>query len=157
RSLCIGQHHQSRRRRRQGALRRRTASGRTGRPEDQRASIAGGAQGHRRTAMMRAAAGSLRTKLLIGVLLTTLVALVFALMAMIAFDIRQFHQSELADIQTQAELLGRTTAPALAFGDRKAARENLELLRFSPDIHAAAVYDEGNKLFASYEARAERH
>jgi len=52
----------------------------------------------------------------------------------------------------QAELLGTTTAPALAFDDARMARENLALLRFQPRIRAAAIYDPQGRLFASWRA-----
>jgi signal transduction histidine kinase/AmiR/NasT family two-component response regulator len=53
-------------------------------------------------------------------------------------------------VSTQAELLGQTTAPALTFDDPRVARENLALLRFRPQIRAAAVYTVRGALFATY-------
>jgi len=97
---------------------------------------------------------SLGAKLVAVVLLTTLVALLVALGAMVAYDLRAYHQAWLADISTQAELLGQTTAPALAFDDAKLARENLNLLRFRPQVRAAAVFTTTGKTFASYSVSA---
>ncbi|MEO8133005.1 MAG: ATP-binding protein [Betaproteobacteria bacterium] len=93
---------------------------------------------------------SLRTKLLAIILLTTLVAVVVALGAMVAYDLRVYHQNWVSDIETQAELIGRTVAPALSFDEARAARETLELLRSRPEIRAAAIYRANGKLFASY-------
>jgi signal transduction histidine kinase/CheY-like chemotaxis protein len=93
---------------------------------------------------------SLRYKLLGVMLLTTGVALLVALAVMSGYDLRSYHKSWVADVRAQAELLGRTTAPALAFDDAKTARENLALLRFQPRIRAAAIYDARGRLFASY-------
>ncbi len=97
---------------------------------------------------------SLQTKLVSVVLLTTLVSLVVALAGMIAYDLRNYHQSWVGDMTTQAELLGQTTATALAFDDARVATDNLALLRSRPQVRAAAIYDERGKLFATYPATA---
>lgn len=97
-------------------------------------------------------ASSLNRKLLGVVLLTTLVALVVALGAMITYDIRYYHRSWLADISTQAELLGKASASALLFDDPRVASENLGLLRYRPKVKAAAIYDARGAVFASYVA-----
>ena len=96
--------------------------------------------------------GSVRNKLLAVVLLTTLVALVVALVAMIGYDLRVYHRSWVSDVATQAELLGRTSAAALAFDDARAAEEDLALLRFRPKVRAGAVYNAQGALFAKYPA-----
>ncbi len=93
---------------------------------------------------------SVRHKLLAVVLSSTLAAVLVAVAAMIAYDLRLYHQSWLSDLTTQADLLGRTTAPALTFDDRRVAQENLELLRFRPEIRAAAIYDARGRRFASF-------
>jgi hypothetical protein len=72
---------------------------------------------------------SLQRKLLVVMLLTTLVAVVVALGAMIAYDLRAYHRGWVDDLSAQAELLGRTSAPALEFDDPRVARENLSLRR----------------------------
>jgi signal transduction histidine kinase/CheY-like chemotaxis protein len=96
--------------------------------------------------------GSLRTKLLGIVLVTTLVALIVALCAMVGYDVRLYQQAWVADMDTQAQLIGRTTAAALTFDDSKVARENLDLLRFRPQVRAAAIYNARGGIFASYAA-----
>jgi signal transduction histidine kinase len=93
---------------------------------------------------------SLRLKLIAAILATTLAALVIALSAIIAYDLRAFHRDWTADMSTQAELLGRMSASALAFDDRKVARENLDLLRLRPRVQAAAIYTARGALFAGY-------
>jgi signal transduction histidine kinase len=93
---------------------------------------------------------SVQQKLVTMVMVTTLAALLFAIAAMVAYDLRLYHRSWIADLNTQAELLARTSAPALAFDDDRVARENLELLRYRPEINAAAIYNARGKLFASY-------
>src|SRR6266545_4070104 len=100
---------------------------------------------------------SLRQKLLGLVLLTTLVALVVALGALIGYDLRAYHRTLVSDMTTQAELLGRTIAPALAFDDSRVAKENLGLLRFRPLVASSAVYNARGALFATYERKDEKH
>ena len=75
------------------------------------------------------------------VLVTTLVALIVALAAIIGYDLSAYHRILVSDMTTQAELLGRTIAPALAFDDPRVAKENLSLLRFRPLVSSAAVYN----------------
>ncbi|SHN11053.1 ATP-binding protein [Rhizobacter sp. OV335] len=100
-------------------------------------------------------ARSLRTKLMAVVLLTTFVALTTALVAMVAYNLREYHRGSIADLRTQAELLASTIAPALAFDDPKVATENLALMRFRSQVRAAAVYDASGKLFASWADKPE--
>lgn len=102
--------------------------------------------------MMRAALAplSVQRKLVVMVLLSTIAAVLVAIAAMVLYDLRLYHTGWITDVTTQAELLGRTSAPALAFDDEKVARENLGLLRYRGEIRAAALYDARGKLFASY-------
>src|SRR6266496_632925 len=58
---------------------------------------------------------------------------------------------------TQAELLGRTIAPALAFDDPRVAKENLGLLRVRPLVSSAAVYNARGALFATYARNDDKH
>ena len=59
---------------------------------------------------------SLTHKLVAVMLLTTLVAVVVALGAMVAYDLRAYHHGWVDELNAQAELLGRTSTPALAAG-----------------------------------------
>ena len=93
---------------------------------------------------------SLRLKLIGIVLLTTLTALIVALVAIIAYDLRDYRRNWIADVSTQAELLGQTSASAIAFDDPRVARENLALLRLRPRVQAAAIYTANGALFATY-------
>jgi signal transduction histidine kinase len=100
---------------------------------------------------------SLRRKLLGAVLLTTLVALIVALGAMVGYDLRTYHRALVADMTTQAALLGRTTVAALAFDDPKVAADNLSALRFRPAVSSAALYNAHGALFATYARKGEQH
>ncbi|MES2901135.1 MAG: ATP-binding protein [Pseudomonadota bacterium] len=93
---------------------------------------------------------SIRQKLVGVALMATLAALLVALGALVAYDLRGHHQALLADMETQAELLGRMTSAALAFDDARLAGENLALMRIRPAVQAGAIYKNTGQLFASY-------
>ena len=94
---------------------------------------------------------SVRKKLMLVVLATTFTALLLTGIAMVAYDLRTYQQTWVNDLATQADILGRASAPALVFDDPKAARENLALLRARPKISAAAIYTANGGLFATYQ------
>jgi signal transduction histidine kinase len=96
------------------------------------------------------AARTVRRKLQLLVVATTLAALVITSIAMVAYDVRTYQHVWVADLQTQADILGQASAPALAFDDPKVAGENLALLKARPAILAAAIYTARGALFASY-------
>ena len=97
---------------------------------------------------------SIRHKLMSVVLLTTLVALVISLGTIVVYDLRAYHRNLVADISTQAELLGHMSSAALAFDDERLALENLNLMRIRPRVTAGALYKADGSLFASYRANA---
>ncbi|MGM9486951.1 ATP-binding protein [Ideonella sp. YS5] len=98
----------------------------------------------------RVRGGSLRRKVLLAILLMTLGAVLLALGAMVAYDLRAYHKSWLADVDAQAALVARTVAPALAFDDVRVAKENLGMLRLQPKVRAAAIYTTRGAVFARY-------
>ncbi len=98
---------------------------------------------------------SIRRKLMSVVLLTTLVALVISLGTIVVYDLRAYHRNLVADISTQAELLGHMSSAALAFDDDRLALENLNLMRIRPRVTAGALYKADGSLFASYRASAQ--
>ncbi|MFL6672757.1 MAG: ATP-binding protein [Massilia sp.] len=98
---------------------------------------------------------SIRKKLIVVVMSTTLAALLVSVGTVIGYDLRSYHRSLLGDLETQAELLGHMTSAALTFDDVRLANENLALLRTRPGVRAAAIYNASGKLFASYRAPGE--
>jgi signal transduction histidine kinase/ActR/RegA family two-component response regulator len=95
---------------------------------------------------------SIRWKMMFVTMTTALIALVFAGVALLVYDIRAFRTSRLDDLGAQADIVGRASAPALVFADPDAARANLALLHVRPAIRAAALYDESGALFATWAA-----
>ena len=100
--------------------------------------------------MLHAVRRSLRTRIVIVVLLTTFAALAVSAVALLVYETRNYGAFLLRDATTQAELLADITAPALAFDDPAAAKTNLEILSQRGDIDAAAVYAADGTLFATY-------
>jgi signal transduction histidine kinase/ActR/RegA family two-component response regulator len=102
--------------------------------------------------MLRRLRQSVRVKLFVLMLATTLVALVVAVAALVVYDSEDYHDRVVADLTTQADILGRSSVAALAFDDPAAARENLALLKVRPSIREAAIYNDAGVLFAEYAA-----
>jgi two-component system, sensor histidine kinase len=100
--------------------------------------------------MIGAIKNSISRKLMLVVLVTTFAALLVSAGAMLWYDVRSYQRSWIDDLVTQADLMARTTAPALAFNDPKTAQENLALLRTRPQILSAAIYAPREELFATY-------
>jgi len=100
--------------------------------------------------MLAYIATSVRRKLTFVMLGTAVVALLVTASAMIVYEARNYHQTWVDDLVTQADILGKTSAPALTFNDPKTARENLAALRLRPLVTAAAIYRPDAKLFASF-------
>ncbi|NVD99750.1 ATP-binding protein [Massilia sp. BJB1822] len=95
---------------------------------------------------------SLRQKMLAVVMLVAMLALLVSIGIFIVYDLRAYHRSIVADLSTQAELIGHMSSPALVFDDPRLAKENLALLRLRPKIDAGAIYRSGGALFAAYVA-----
>jgi two-component system, sensor histidine kinase len=104
--------------------------------------------------MLSAIRRSLRTKVVIIVLMTTLAALLVSMIVLLTYEIESYRDTLVADVSTQADLLARINAPVLAFGDPDAAVNNLALLNNRPNIRSAAIYAVDGSLFATY-SRAE--
>jgi signal transduction histidine kinase/FixJ family two-component response regulator len=99
---------------------------------------------------MLARARSVRQKVMIVVLATTVTALLVTALAMLLYETRAYRTTVVGDLTTQADILGRASAAALAFDDPAAARENLALLRARPQILAASITNARGRPFATY-------
>ncbi|QRP63292.1 response regulator [Rhodanobacter sp. FDAARGOS 1247] len=105
---------------------------------------------------MKTEFGSIREKLQAIVVLATVAALVCATLGNIVGNVVSYHYRHVSDVSTTAELLGRMTAPALQFDDEKLAHDNLLLLAARPNVRAAAIYTDDDRLFAGYIAEDQR-
>jgi signal transduction histidine kinase/ActR/RegA family two-component response regulator len=93
---------------------------------------------------------SIRLKVMLIVLVTSLAALLFASVVLVAYDVRTHRESWARDLTIQAEVVGRTSAPALVFLDTLTAHQSLAALAIRPEVQAAAVYTADGHLFATY-------
>ncbi|HEX7964151.1 MAG TPA: ATP-binding protein [Gammaproteobacteria bacterium] len=93
---------------------------------------------------------SVRRKLFVGVLFTTLAALLVTGGSLLAYDLHTVRDTLSHDLSTQAELIGRACLPALQFDDAKVANDNLALLQARPIIDAAALYNAKGAVFGRY-------
>ena len=93
---------------------------------------------------------SIRLRVMFLMIATTFVALLVTAISLVLYDISYYRKAWLADLTTQANLVGRASAPALAFDDSLAAAKNLELLAVRPRIVAAALYARQGGLVTRY-------
>jgi signal transduction histidine kinase/ActR/RegA family two-component response regulator len=100
--------------------------------------------------MKIAAKRSLSTKLRIAILGSTLVALALALGATIVYDLSTWHRGWVADVQSQAELLGHASADDIAAGNAAGAQQALAMLRLQPRMRSATIHDAQGRLFARW-------
>jgi len=100
--------------------------------------------------MMPAFGSSVRARVMWVVLSTTFASLLLAGTTLLLYELRNYKATRIAEIQSLANIIARASAPAIAFEDAKAAKENLALLGVRPKINAAAIYKPGGTLFATY-------
>jgi signal transduction histidine kinase len=93
---------------------------------------------------------SIRLKMMFLMVATTFAALLFTAVALVVYDLSTYKQMWVGDLITQANLVGRASAPALAFDDPAAAQNNLDLLSVRPKILRAAIYTRQGALVARY-------
>ena len=93
---------------------------------------------------------SLRNKVTLLVLAITMSALLLSAAGLVIYDLRLYERQLTGDLVGQAEVLARATAPALSFGDQRAAQKDLSVMQVRPDVLAAALYTRDGRLFATY-------
>lgn len=95
---------------------------------------------------------SIRTKLMTGFMLTSLVALLITLAALGVYDRSSLREEALRDARVLAGVLGQNAAKSIAFNDTREAQLMLAALRSQPHILSSYLYDHEGHLFASYAA-----
>jgi signal transduction histidine kinase/CheY-like chemotaxis protein len=94
---------------------------------------------------------SVKSKLLLAVMITTLAALAVAATGIMLYELRTYETARANELAAFADVLGAATGPALAFNDRREAEDSLSLLRVRPSIIAGALYDAAGRLFAAHQ------
>lgn len=93
---------------------------------------------------------SISNKLMLVIMATTFIALFTFAGAMLVYDLRNYHDTVIKDLVTQADIIAEISTPALEFNDPKAAKERLSLLSTRPSILRAAIFESNGKRFADY-------
>ena len=97
---------------------------------------------------------SIRWKLTALMAGTTAVVLVFAAVALGTYEVVTFKRALEQKLTVVAEIVGRNSIAALAFGDAAVARDVLTALGAEPSIELGAVYDKEGKAFATFTSAA---
>lgn len=92
-------------------------------------------------------------KLGFAMLITTTVALVAACGVFLAVEYVGYRRNILRNVATLAQISADNSTAAIAFHDKRGARENLEVLRAEPQIVAAVLYGTDGQVVASYTPR----
>jgi signal transduction histidine kinase/ActR/RegA family two-component response regulator len=93
---------------------------------------------------------SIKRKLMLITMLTSIAALVLFSASFLLYDLISFRHYLSSDLATQADIIGYNSAAAMAFKDEGAATVTLTALKAKEDITAAALYGRDGKIFASY-------
>jgi uncharacterized membrane protein affecting hemolysin expression len=93
---------------------------------------------------------SIRTKLTMLMVLTSMIVLLLASAAFIANDVVQARAAMVEGLDVQAEIIGKNGSAALVFNDAAAANEILSALSAEPGIMAAAISTTDGEMLASY-------
>jgi signal transduction histidine kinase/CheY-like chemotaxis protein len=92
----------------------------------------------------------IKGKLTLIVMVTSIVALLVACMAFVAYDYQTFAQRMRFDIEVVAQGIERTVYAALDFGDREGAERILATLETRKNVVSATLFDEQARPFARY-------
>jgi len=93
---------------------------------------------------------SIRAKLMIVAMLTSVGALLLAAGGFTIFDIVTFKNQKVASVMFRAEMVAQSSTAALEFNDRKPVVDILAVMRTDKHMAAMIVYDTNRNVFASY-------
>jgi signal transduction histidine kinase len=93
---------------------------------------------------------SIRRKITLLCMLTSVVALVLACGAFLSYELVTFRQKLGRDLSILADVIGSNSTAALAFNDADAARDALSALKAQSHVVSACVYGKDGAPFATY-------
>jgi PAS domain S-box-containing protein len=93
---------------------------------------------------------SLRSKLMLVIMINTFVALCAAGTGFAEYGVYRFKELRLEDLNALANILGTNSTAPLAFKDPNSAQDILRALAAKPHILSAVIYDRDGKPFAIY-------
>ncbi|MGC4081130.1 MAG: CHASE sensor domain-containing protein [Vicinamibacterales bacterium] len=100
---------------------------------------------------------SIRWKLTVLMAGTTALVLTLAAISLGAYEMITFKRSLEQKLTVVAEIVGRNSTAALAFGDSSVARDVLAALEVETSVELGAIYDkDGHRLASVHRAGCER-
>ncbi|MBN8547911.1 MAG: PAS domain-containing protein [Deltaproteobacteria bacterium] len=93
---------------------------------------------------------SLQKKITWVIMSTALTTLLLAVGALFILEVGEFRDSMTRELNSIAGVIGANSEAALEFDDPKAGAQTLHVLSEDPRVIAAALYDEHNRIFATY-------
>ena len=93
---------------------------------------------------------SIQLKLSLLIILSCSLALILAGAGFLTYQAIQYRKTAAREISAVADIVAASSTAALTFSDERAERETLAALRGYPRQIQAAVYNEANRLFATY-------
>ena len=97
----------------------------------------------------------IRLKLTLITMLSSGVALLLAMLATGAYEMRSIRLGMVDEMRTMARVLGDNSAAALSFGDPESAAQTLRTLSADDHFIAAFIYDREGMPFARFQGRTE--
>ncbi|HEY5996602.1 MAG TPA: histidine kinase dimerization/phospho-acceptor domain-containing protein, partial [Candidatus Deferrimicrobiaceae bacterium] len=95
---------------------------------------------------------SIRKKLVLFAMTTTVIGLLVAAVAFATYERYRVRQGMVQELSALAMLMAERSNAALRFDDPNLARENLASLRVRPSVTGACIYAENGLVFAYYNA-----
>ncbi len=93
---------------------------------------------------------SLKWKVLLGVTVTSVFAVIVSSIVSVNMEIGRLNEAISKDSTTLAQIVGGSTAGAMAFGDKASAGDTLNTLSNSARMDAAVIYGESGRPFVWY-------
>lgn len=93
---------------------------------------------------------SIRLKLLTIILVPSILALLLACVALVAYDRHSYRDDLVQKLQVLADVTADNSIAALEFDDPGAAERTLAALRAEPHVVSAHIYNAGERIFAAY-------
>ena len=93
---------------------------------------------------------SIRRKLTLLILASSVLGLVMACVGLAAYERKSFRASTTNELSALADTLGANAVASMVFNDQKTAADILGALRTEPHILGARLYDANGKVFAEY-------
>jgi PAS domain S-box-containing protein len=96
---------------------------------------------------------SIRTKVVIVIMVTSVAALLVTVAAFMLYDFITYRDTLVRNLSTSAAIIANNSTAALTFQDEETSQQILAALKEDPTVAVAALYDTTGSIFARYPAR----